>query len=143
MTLLTEIPYRDVDFVWVSSHWDIHLSGLCRYNGKLCQFSTTQENNPEWDEKRDAEDDDYNISPFITTCAIYSLSLKEKAKWLFKKKKFEWAVGYHWTYPYRNDWNHPKRHFFIRRPKWLYRALFNFHYYGLDFKKWRGKKSIS
>ena len=34
-----KISYRKADFVWVSSHWDYHLEGLCRYKGKLCRFN--------------------------------------------------------------------------------------------------------
>jgi hypothetical protein len=143
MALLAEIPYKDIDFVWVSGHYDHHLTGLCRYQGKLCRFSVVDSENTEYDEKLDLGEEDYVEERWILTGYIYSLTLKEKIKWLYTKKKFEWCVGYHWTYPYRSDWNHRRRHFYIRRPTWLYRALFNFHYHGFNFKKWRNKKFIS
>ena len=71
------INYDDVDFVWVSDHYDIHLRGLCRHNGELCEFET------------DWESEKVEIKP---------LSVPQKLRWLLSKKLFEWFVGYHWTY---------------------------------------------
>ena len=43
MKLIAEIPMKQVDFVWVSNHWNVHLDGLCRYKGELCRFTSDGE----------------------------------------------------------------------------------------------------
>ncbi len=103
--------YDDMDFVWINSHWDVHLSGLCRENGKLCRFET--------DHDTIYQDDDENI-----TCQIYSLSFKEKIIWLLRKKMFELSVGKHFTYPFREQ----GYHYCVRGSKWIHNLLIKFHY---------------
>ncbi len=112
---IATVPYEELDFVWISNHWDIHLNGLCNYKNNLCEFKT-KEGEYDW------EKEEYIIP---TTCDIYSLSLVEKIKWLSTKKKFELMVGYHWTYPYRKTRERP---FHYRKPKWLYKWLFSLFY---------------
>ncbi len=79
---ITILSYTDVDFVWVSNHYDIHLNGICRLNGEICRFDT-----------------DYDTM----VVSVFNLSLLEKIKWLSRKKLFELCVGKHWTYPQRGD----------------------------------------
>jgi hypothetical protein len=95
--------YKEMNFVWVSSHWDIHLKGLCIEEGKLQRFKT-----------------DYDTE----LCTIYPLTTKEKFIWLFKKKMFEWCVGYHWTYPHRKTGNLYHR----RKPVWIHKGLVWLYY---------------
>jgi hypothetical protein len=135
MEKIAEVDYNDLEFVWVSSHYDVHLAGLCRYQGQLCKFTTDMQDNPNWDRERARNDDDYEEDLYILTCTVYKLSFVEKLKELYSKKKFEWCVGYHWSYPDRGN-------FYIRKPKWLFRALFNWHYYGFDFSKWRNRSIL-
>lgn len=96
--------YNEVDFVWVSDHYDLHLTGICRDNGKLCRFET-----------------DYDT----TEVSIFELSLLEKVMWLCQKKLFEWCVGYHWSYPEK------KRGavFGGRKPEWFWNALLKIYYW--------------
>lgn len=109
---MTIIPYDKVDFVWIKNHYDIHLKGLCRYNGELCEFETDYPDTPEeWN----------NPKVFIKNLTWY-----EKLRWLINKKLFEWCVGYHWSYPQRLDKS--KRYFKMRRPKWLFKILFDTYY---------------
>jgi len=94
--LITNIPYEEVAFYWVSSHWDYHLEGICFYNGELCRFKTDikyADVMPTDDEEGDG---------IIATCDIYKLSMIEKFSWISRKIKFEFFVGKHWTYPHRN-----------------------------------------
>tara|TARA_Y100000310_G_scaffold331295_1_gene404595 strand:- start:143 stop:493 length:351 start_codon:yes stop_codon:yes gene_type:complete len=105
--------YEEVDFLWISSHWDIHLKGLCKERGKLCRFETD-------DELLGYEENDKQ-----TNVRIYDLSFLEKIKWIFNKKTFEWFVGYHWTYPYREK---ETRKFGSRRPNWFWHLTFLFYY---------------
>lgn len=114
MEKLAILPYDKMDFVWVSNHYDIHLSGLCKHNGKLCWFQTI--NDMEYN-----DDKDEWIMP---DCQLYSLSWKEWIKLKWKQKRFEWMVGYHWTYPHRKQ----GARFYIRKPEWLYQRLFNWFY---------------
>lgn len=95
--------YSQVEFVWVSDHWDHHLNGLCRYNNKLCEF--------QW-------------SYFHEKVKIYKLGFFSKIKWLIRKKLFEWMVGYHWTY--KNGTRNAK--FGYRKPYWFFKILFNLYY---------------
>ena len=110
---IDKILYEKVDFKWVGSHYDLHLNGTCYYNNEIHEFKTIS---GEWDDETDNWEDSY--------CEIYKLTLKEKLKWLYWQKKFEWLVGYHWT-----DDNRKKGvNFYYRRPKWLYKLLFKLHY---------------
>ena len=96
----TTKPYKDIKFIWVSDHYDIHLSGLCRENKELCRFST-----------------DYDS----LICTIYSLTFFEKIKWLIRKFIFEICVGCHWSYPLG-------RTFKIKTPQWFWMLVFNYYY---------------
>jgi hypothetical protein len=118
------LPYNEVHFVFVNSHWDHHLGGLCRYEGKLCRFSTIEKENPNYDPVKDETDPEYNEWMYNLFCIIYELSPWEKLKALYQKRMFELMVGYHWTYPDRKS-------FGSRKPKWLYNFLFHLYY-----KKW-------
>ena len=107
---MIEIPYTEMEWVWINSHYDVHLSGLCRVRGKLYRFSNAY---PEDEE------------PMI--CQVYTLSPWGKIRWLWPKRKFEICVGYHWTYPQRSI----GERFYIRRPRWLFKLLFSLHYKSL------------
>lgn len=107
------LKYDDVDFLWICDHWDIHLTGLCKYRNKICRFET--DNDPEhWD------------AGIMVT--IYKLTLAEKVKWLLRKKLFEWCIGYHCTYPHRIK----GVRFGGRRPGWFWQLIFVIFY---QFKK--------
>lgn len=106
MKQVAKVPYDDMDFVYVENHYDIHLSGLCRYDGKIHRFLTN--------------DDDFDDSH----CIILELSYIEKLKALWDKKLFEICVGTHWTY------HEGKRmgDYYIRKPAWLHKKLFKWFY---------------
>jgi hypothetical protein len=93
------------DIIYVSSYYDGPLEGLTKYKGKLCKFLCV-------------DDDEYYYYD------IYSLTAWEKIKELWKKKKFELCVGYHWSY------KNGKRAsgFYYRKPQWLYKWLFRMYY---------------
>lgn len=109
MPIITGVPKTEMDFIWVSGHWDVHLSGLCRYQGNICRFKC---DNP------DPNDDD------IARYSIYSLSMMEKIHWLYRKKKFEICVGRHWTYPDRKNGTHFTRY----KTRWLGALLWAWQY---------------
>lgn len=92
MEKITSIPYSEVDFRFISNHYDIHINGTCIYNGKLCVFKCDI---PTYNH----ETDEYN-EIFVN---IYRLSFLEKLKWRWKQFKFEQMVGYHWSYPHRKN----------------------------------------
>jgi hypothetical protein len=110
MKLITTIPYDEVNFVWVSSHYDVHLSGLCKMGNTLFYFKTIN--------YEDYYDNDNELK-----CEIYMMSFREEMKWRWKKFSFEQMVGYHWSYPKRKN-----SHFHYRNPQWLYKLLFKLHY---------------
>lgn len=115
MKKITNIPYSKTDFKFVQNHYDLHLSGTCIYNNKLHVFKTI-----EWD----YYDEDENYENYNPTCDIYELTLKERIKYWYIQKKFEWMVGYHWSY------SNKKRisNFYYRNPKWLYKKLFKIYF---------------
>lgn len=102
-SLLEVISYGDAEWVWVSDHYDIHLKGLLRYEGRLCRFETNYE---------------------TAEVSIYSLRPDEKVRWLISKKLFEWCVGYHWTYPERKQ----GVHCYVRWPRWFWKLVFRYYY---------------
>jgi hypothetical protein len=103
MKRIATLPYDELNFVWISNHYDIHISGLCEMGHTLFAFQTI---NPH-------DDDNYR-------CEIYMLSFWEEIKWRMRKFFFEQMVGYHWTYPQRKN----GANFYIRNPKWLYKFLY-------------------
>lgn len=107
---IESIPYEQVKFKFVSSHYDIHLKGTCIFNGELCEFES--------DYLKDDDDDDDDI-----IVNIYKLTIIGKLKWYFKQWMFEKCVGYHCSYPRRCGVG-----FYYRKPVWLYTILFNMYY---------------
>lgn len=128
MKKIARYPYShdgvNYQWVYVNDHYDIHLSGLVKHKGELCRFVTDDQTY--WNDETDDMDGETYVD-------IFSLTLLEKIKAKWRQKRFEWCVGYHWSYPYRAEGHH----FHIRNPRWLYHFLFNFHYYGLKLHKYR------
>jgi hypothetical protein len=104
---------KDVgEIVYVSDYYDGPLAGLTMYKGQLCKF-------------RCVKDDDKYLY-----YEIMSMNAWEKIRALWRKKKFELCVGYHWTYKNgkRDSW------FYYRKPQWFYKWLFRM-YYRKTFRK--------
>ena len=96
---ISKVEYKNMNFVWVSKHYDFHLEGLCKFNNKLCKFKLSDN----WDNI------DLNTVIFYN---IYYLDLLEKLEWLIRKKLFEICIGKHWTYP-REDFT-VNKHFYSK-----------------------------
>lgn len=119
--------YADIDFVWVSNHWDFHRGGLCRHNGELAEFSCIDEIPEEgWGTCGD-DCDGCPLCEYVIVCQIKPLSWMQQRKWLARKWLFEFCVGHHWTYPQRRN----GERFKSRKPRWLGALLFSLYY-----KKW-------
>jgi hypothetical protein len=110
MKHIATLRYDDIDFAWVSNHYDVHLAGLCRLGVDYFYFKTINHEN--------LHDDDIELE-----CEIYMLTFKEEIRWRLKKFFFEQMVGYHWSYPKRKN-----SHFHYRKPEWLYKILFKLYY---------------
>ncbi len=110
MKLIATLPYNEINFVWVSNHYDVHISGLCKMGNTLFYFKTI---NYESYFENDKE----------LMCEVYMLSTTEEIKWKLRKFFFEQMVGYHWSYPKRKN-----NHFHYRKPEWLYKRLFWLYY---------------
>jgi hypothetical protein len=102
---IAEVPYNDMKFKWVCSHYDIHLHGTCYYNNEICEFIV---------------DDDLE-----GIYKIYKLNRKGKIKWWLKQKKFELMVGDHWTY---KDGERIGIFYYDKRPRWLRTLLSRIYY---------------
>lgn len=113
MKKIADIKYDEVNFRFISDHWDVHLTGTCIYNGELCEFKNQY---PDYDEELDEWEE--------MIVEIYQLNLLEKFKWYKKQWLFEKCVGYHWTYGSGKR----NRGFYYRKPKWLYKIIFNLYY---------------
>jgi hypothetical protein len=111
MKRIATLPYDEIKFVWVSSHYDVHLSGLCKMGNALFWFETLNHQNY-------FEDDEQLV------CNVYMLSFQEEIKLRMRKFFFEKMVGYHWSYPQRKEW----ARFYYRRPVWLSKFLFKLYY---------------
>lgn len=114
---IATLSYSDVDFVWVSNHWDHHLNGLCKYKENLCEFKCDYDKNK---------------------VKIFKLSFYEKIKWLTRKKLFEWMVGDHWTY--KNGVR--GSNFGVRKPYWFFDLLFKLYYLPRRIKLYLTAKKI-
>lgn len=106
MKQIATLPYDEVNFVWVTKHWDVHLSGLCKMSNTLFWFETR------------ILDDYDNI-----VCDIFMLSFWEEVRLRLRKFFFEQMVGNHWSYDKKN-----KNNFYYRKPKWLSKLLFSLYY---------------
>lgn len=111
MKLIATLPYDEVKFVWVNSHYDVHLSGLCKMGNTLFYFKTINH--------YEAFEEDEELM-----CEIYMLSFWEEMKLRLRKFFFERMVGYHWSYPQKKEW----ARFYYRRPVWLSKLLFKLYY---------------
>lgn len=112
--LAAKISYDNVDFRFISDHYDVHLSGTCIYNDALHDFENDY---PSYNEEKDEYED--------MSVRIYSLDFYTRLKRYWKQWLFEQYVGYHWTYPYRKNRSRP---FKYRNPKWFYTMLFKWFY---------------
>ncbi len=109
MRHIATLPYDEINFVWIQGHYDVHLLGLCKLGNTLFYFKTIN------------VDDYYDGKELM--CDVYMLSSLEEVKWRLRKFFFEQMVGYHWSYPKRNN-----KGYYIRKPKWLYKFLFKLYY---------------
>ena len=50
MRKIADVKYEDVNFRFISNHYDVHLGGTCIYNGELCEFKNEY---PDYDEDTD------------------------------------------------------------------------------------------
>jgi hypothetical protein len=119
MNRIATLPYDELKFFWVNSHYDIHLSGLCKIGNTIFYFKTINSN--------EYYDDETELM-----CDVYMLSFSEEIKWRLRKFFFEQMVGYHWSYPQKKEW----ARFYYRRPVWLSKLLFKLYY---KIKKIYGK----
>jgi hypothetical protein len=44
MNRIATLPYDELKFFWVNSHYDIHLSGLCKIGNTIFYFKTINSN---------------------------------------------------------------------------------------------------
>ena len=108
--LIDVLPHNQLEFRWVSDHWDVHLNGTCIYDGSLCEFKKFDD---------------------ILFYKIYKLGLLSKLKWYWKQWLFELCVGYHWSY---SD-DKGRTSFLFRKPTWLYTMLLKLYYSKIWKKK--------
>jgi hypothetical protein len=107
------ITLNDLHLVFVSDYYDMPLSGICRHNGRLCEF-----------------EGDYDAG----TYTIKPLAWWQKARWLQRKKLFEFCVGRHWSY---GTDGREVSHFHYRSPVWFYRFLFRAYYWRNTLRRMR------
>ena len=101
-------------------YWDGPLNGLCNYDGTVHYYDCIQNHNRHGNRSR------------YDTFIVYKLSIREKIKFLYRLKKFQLMVGYHTVYQNGRRMGR----FVHRKPKWFFNFLFNFYYYGFNFKKY-------
>lgn len=105
MDLVTKIEWDDLHVVYVTNFYDIPLTGLCLWKGKLERF--------------EVEDYEYG------TYRVIHINWLQRLKARFDKKMFEWFVGHHWSY----DNGRRTNYYYVRSPQWLHNAAFKFYYW--------------
>jgi len=103
------VKYENVNYFFVTNHYDIHLSGLAKMNGKLYYFKIPK--GYSWDK----------LLYKLPKMHLYPLSLKEKILFLTMKRMFEFCVSKSWSYPVKTQ--EPNN-----RPHWFQKILFNLYY---------------
>lgn len=96
------VPYEKMNFVWITNHYDFHLSGLCRHAGALCRFKLESD----WEEP-------------VIIYRVTRLDPLQRTGSLIHKWLFEACVGRHWTYPDRKC----GERYGSRKPAWLHKLL--------------------
>ena len=109
MKHIATLPYDEIDFVWITDHYDIHLSGLCKMGNTLFWFETETKGKHK-----------------KLNCKIFMLTFWEDIKLRIKKFLFEQMVGFH--YSYYPDPDKKLKGFYYRKPEWLYKRLFKLYY---------------
>lgn len=95
---MLQLPYKDVDFVFVAGHYDFHREGICRHNGELMQFSCIEDLPDDYGSC--GEDcDGCSKCEYEIVCTLEPLTWRQKAWWIWRKKLFELCVSHHWSYP--------------------------------------------
>jgi len=105
MDHVTKIEWDDLHVVYVTNYYDIPLSGLCLWKGKLEKF----------------EIEDYEYGKY----RVIHMNVFQRLKARFDKKMFEWFVGTHWSY----DNGRRTNYYYTRSPEWLHNAAFKFYYW--------------
>ena len=95
---------KELFIIYVTSFYDVPLEGTCRVEGEYMRFELKDENSMDY--------------------YCYRMSSPEKIKAKISQKLFEICVGYHCTY----NGNKRMSHFHYRRPKWLYKILFDLYF---------------
>lgn len=110
MKLHDTIPYDQVQFRWVSNHYDIHWEGYCIHPTiGLSKFITKDLTSYEdhycyrCDGELESAECDCPDSYSDVVCDIYKLNLLEKIKARYDMWLFEVCVGEHWSYPQRKN----------------------------------------
>ncbi|MDG1950312.1 MAG: hypothetical protein P8J32_05875 [bacterium] len=119
-----KVKEEEIDFVWVTNHWDIHLDGICKHKGKLCKFHCVEMGYWKPIEEEGVPEDDWDDDWVDSIYEITFLSFQEKVKWKWSQWKFEAFVGKHWSY--RNG-KRGKR-FGEGRPRWWVNWAFKWYY---------------
>lgn len=107
--------------VFHSGYYDGPLSGLCRFNGELCEFELHAE------EYIGDEDEFERVRMFD----IKPLGGFKKCRRIFGKWLFEICVGRHCSYPNRSR----GEFFYWKYPRWFWEIVFNVYYKRWPFRK--------
>lgn len=105
MELMGKLPYKNLKLVWVTDFYDRPMKGLCKYMGSICYF------------------EGFYGCKFVQ---IYSLNNFEKVKWRLNKKLFEIMIGYHWSYPERDNGAKPRNTRFKKLDNFLFGFYFGY-----------------
>ena len=105
MDLVTKIEWDDLHVVYVTNYYDIPLTGLCLYKGKLEKF----------------EIDDFEEGKY----RVIHLNPIQRLLARLDKKMFEIFVGTHWSYEEGRRTNY----YYVRSPEWLHKAAFKLYYW--------------
>lgn len=85
---------KGVRWLYVQSHWDIHLSGVVLYNDKKYVATLTYDPWEHWN--GEGEEPEGGCQYTVYEAPKWFMVLQSISQWFFER-----CVGLHWTYPYR------------------------------------------
>ena len=97
-TNVIRVKYDDMQFHYITSHYDLHWAGTCIYNGKIAEFVTRDETdyeaiNDACPSCKDGGTNDYKDCTCEAYaelwCEIKELTFVERVKWFFKKQYYK------------------------------------------------------
>lgn len=104
---MIKVPYEDMEFHYIMSHYDLHWAGTCIYNGKIAEFVTHDDTDYQTMDdtcpccKVGGSNDykDCHCTSYVNLwCEIRELSFWQRVKWFFLKQYYKHKYDSRYAY---------------------------------------------